>query len=48
MNGGARLSPPPRAPLRKKRRRDITEAQTHRRNISDDSNTATLGPESVS
>ncbi|VDD89840.1 unnamed protein product [Enterobius vermicularis] len=48
VNGGARLSPPPRAPLRKKRRRDITEAQTHRRNISDDSNTATLGPESVS
>uniref|UniRef100_A0A0N5AWE3 SSD domain-containing protein n=1 Tax=Syphacia muris TaxID=451379 RepID=A0A0N5AWE3_9BILA len=45
VDGSNRLCPPPPILSRKKRRRAAVESQTHRRNISDDSNTATLGPE---
>ncbi|CAG9535046.1 unnamed protein product [Cercopithifilaria johnstoni] len=46
LDGSCRLSPPP--PLRRQIRRTVQESQAHRRNCSDDSNTATLRSENCS
>ncbi|OZC11766.1 hypothetical protein X798_00946 [Onchocerca flexuosa] len=46
LDGSHRLSPPP--PLHRQIRRIMQESQAHRRNCSDDSNTATLGSENCS
>ncbi|VBB29733.1 unnamed protein product [Acanthocheilonema viteae] len=46
LDGSYRLSPPP--PLHLQIRRTVQESQSHRRNCSDDSNTATLASENCS
>ncbi|VIO93378.1 Patched protein homolog 1, putative [Brugia malayi] len=46
LDGSHRLSPPP--PLQRRIQRTVQESQVHRRNCSDDSNTATLGSENCS
>lgn len=45
LDGSHRLSPPP--PLHRRTQRTVQESQAHRRNCSDDSNTATIGSENV-